>query len=58
MPMPAMPSLSVARLSSVFEDIAGAALKNAVDDSMCLQDTGIIGDWTAKDILEWRPLRH
>ena len=49
MPMPAMPSLSVARLSSVFEDIAGAALKNAVDDSSCVFRTqGIIGDWTAK----------
>ena len=49
MPMPAMPSLSVARLSSVFEDMAGAALKNAVDDSSCVFRTqGIIGDWTAK----------
>ena len=44
-----MPSLSVARLSSVFEDMAGAALKNAVDDSSCVFRTqGIIGDWTAK----------
>ena len=49
MPMPAMPSLSVARLSSVFEDMAGAALKNPVDDSSCVFRTqGIIGDWTAK----------
>ena len=49
MPMPAMPSLSVARLSSVFEDMAGAALKNAVDDSSCVfRPQGIIGDWTAK----------
>ena len=49
MPMPTMPSLSVARLSSVFEDMAGTALKNAVDSSSSVFRTqGIIGDWTAK----------
>lgn len=49
MPMPAMPSLSVARLSAVFEDMAGTALKNTLDHSGCVFRTqGIIGDWTAK----------
>lgn len=49
MPISAMPSLSVARLSTVFEDMAGTALKTALEHSGCVFRTqGIIGDWTAK----------